>query len=518
MTIASPTDRRSAHRFDASWRGAALVVAGLTLVRLAVLFLTPLQLYPDEAQYWLWSRTLDWGYYSKPPMIAWTIWATTRLGGDAEPWVRLAAPLFHAAAALCVYAIARRLYGPAAAFAACALYVLMPGVQLSSAVIATDAPLLLFLALSLLAYVELQQADGRRALALAAGLGAAMGLGFLSKYAAIYGLIGLGLHLAASRQARAVWRPARIAAAAAAFAAVLAPNLVWNATHGFATIQHTASNADWGASRLFNPAELGDFLLSQFGVFGPIPFAVLLGGAAVLAWRRRLTAADTMLLCFTLPALAIVAGQAFVSRANANWASAGFVAGVVLAAAWLTRWRARGWLVAAVATQAAIAVLFLTFVTVPAAAEAVGAANSFKRAKGWAEMTDLVVERAAREPGLSAIAVNDRFLFNAVAYYARDEIAAHALPPLTMWVRAAHPQTQAELTDPLTAERGGRVLGVVLEKAHGEEMQADFARISAREFVRVRLDRKRSRAAELFVGEAFTPRPRDPVSGLPTPP
>ena len=31
------------------------------------------ELYPDEAQYWLWSRTLDFGYFSKPPMVAWTI-------------------------------------------------------------------------------------------------------------------------------------------------------------------------------------------------------------------------------------------------------------------------------------------------------------------------------------------------------------------------------------------------------------------------------------------------------------
>ncbi len=513
-----PGDSRSVHRIDASWRAVLLVVAALTFVRLAALFLTPLQLYPDEAQYWLWSRTLDWGYFSKPPMIAWTIWATTAIGGDAEAWVRLAAPLYHAGTALAVFAIGRRLYGASAGFAAMALYMLMPGVQLSSAVIATDAPLLFFLSLSLLAYVEVPHAEGRRRMALAAGFGAALGLAFLAKYAAVYGLIGAVLHAALSRDGRAAWRPAAIAAAFAAFAAVLAPNLVWNATHGFATVQHTASNADWGASRLFNPAELGDFVLSQFGVFGPIPFAVLIGGAVVLAFRRRLQPADRLLLCFALPALAIVAGQAFVSRANANWASAGFVAGSVLAGAWLVRWRARGWLIAAVGLQAVMAALFLTWAILPATAEAMGAANSFKRAKGWAEMTDIVIERAQREEGLSAIAVNDRFLFNAMSYYARDAIAADALPPLTMWVRAAHPQTQAELTDPLTPAVGGRVLGVILEGAHADEMRADFTSVSAREFVGVRLDRKRSRNAELFIGAPFAPRPRDPVSGLPTPP
>lgn len=512
------TTQSDAARFDASWRAATLVVLGLTIARVMVLFLTPLELYPDEAQYWLWSRTLDWGYFSKPPMIAWTIWASTAIGGDAEPWVRLSAPLWHAGTGLAIFAVGRRLYGASTGFAALALYMLMPGVQLSSVAIATDAPLLFFLSLALAAYVDLQHTDGRARMLAAAGLGAALGLAFLSKYAAVYGLIGVVLHAAVSPEARRAWRPAAIAAAAAACAAVLAPNIAWNAAHGFATVQHTAANADWGAAHLFDPAELGEFLASQFGVFGPIPFAVLLGGAVVTAVRRRLTPADRLLLCFTLPAILIVAGQAFISRANANWASAGFVAGVVLAAAWLVRWRARGWLLAAIGLQVVIALLFVTWTVAPATAEAMGVANSFKRAKGWKAMTEQILERAGREPGLTAIAVNDRFLFNAAAYYGRDAWASGGLPPLVMWVRAARPQTQAETTDPLTPEAGARVLGVILEKSHRDEMLADFRLVRDRELVRVSLDRKRKRGAELFVGEGFAPRPRDPVTGLPTPP
>lgn len=508
----------TASRFDASWRPAALVVLGLTLARVLALFQTPLELYPDEAQYWLWSRTLDWGYYSKPPMIAWTIWATTALGGDAEPWVRMSAPFWHAATALAVYAIGRRLYGAATGFAALALYVLMPGVQLSSAVISTDAPLLCFLALALLAYVTLQQVQGRRRLAVAAGLGVALGLGFLSKYAAVYGLLGIALHLAVSREARRVWSPGTALVALAALCAVLAPNLIWNARHGFATVTHTAANADWGAARLFDIAELAEFLGSQFGVFGPIPFAVLLGGGVIMALRRRLSDPDRLLLCFAAPALVIVAVQAFISRANANWASAGFVAGVIVAAAWLVRWRAKGWLTAALVLQAALAVLFVTWTIAPATADAMGVANSFKRAKGWRSLTEMIVDRADREPGLTAIAVNDRFLFNAAAYYGRDAWAEGGLPPLVMWVRAAHPQTQAETTDPLTVRNGGRVLGVILEDGHRDEMLADFGKVRDHERVRVSLDRKRRRGAELFVGEPFAPRPRDPLTGLPTRP
>src|SRR6187549_3191838 len=57
-------------------RRLTLVLVGvLTVLRVAALFITPLELYPDEAQYWLWSRHLDFGYFSKPPVVAWLIWA-----------------------------------------------------------------------------------------------------------------------------------------------------------------------------------------------------------------------------------------------------------------------------------------------------------------------------------------------------------------------------------------------------------------------------------------------------------
>jgi 4-amino-4-deoxy-L-arabinose transferase-like glycosyltransferase len=415
-----------------------------------------------------------------------------------------------------LFAVGRRLYDPETGFVAAALYLLMPGVQLSSVIASTDAPLLFFLSLALLAYAALWRAPGRAALA--AAFGAAVGLAFLAKYAAIYALLGVGLHLAVSARARGMWRPLALAAAAGALVLVAAPNLVWNATHGFSTVQHTAANAAWGGRALFSPAELGDFLLSQFGVFGPVPFAVLVGGAVLLAVRRRLTEEDVLLLAFALPPLLIVAGQAFISRANANWSGTAYVAGSVLAAAWLLRWRARWWLVGGLALQGLVAVAFLVFCLRPELAEPVGLANGFKRAKGWAELTDAVLERASLAGPYSAIAVNDRFAFNAMAYYGRGYFAEPGAPPLVMWLRAATAQNQAETEAPLTRANGSRVLGVALEKTWRDEMVADFQAVSGREIVSTRLDRKNRRSAELFNGERFAPRPRDPRTGLPTPP
>lgn len=506
----------SGFRLKDDWRAAILLVAGLTIVRLVVLFTSPLELYPDEAQYWLWSRTLDFGYYSKPPMVAWAIWATTAIGGDAEPWVRLSAVLFQAGATLTVFAIGRRLYGAGAALAGAALYALMPGVQLSALVAATDAPLLFFLGLTILAYVALQRAEGRAALRLAAGVGAALGLAFLSKYAAVYFLIGVVAHLALSPDARAAWTPARIGLALAAFAVILAPNAVWNATHGFATLHHTAANAAWGGRQLFNFAELGEFTLSQFGVFGPIPLGVLIAGLALAILRRRLSREDLLLLCFTLPPLLIVTGQAFISRANANWSGAGYLAGAILVGAWLVRWRAKRWLVAAVGLQALVAAAFFAFVISPKLAEQSGIGNSFKRAKGWDETTDVILRRASVEPGLTAIAVNNRFLFYAMSYYGRNAFAGGA-PPLRSWLLTGQPENQAEASAALSPAEGGRVLAVAMEGNYRREMEGDFRAARDLEIASVWLDARRKRRIEMFVGEGFAPKPRDPATGRPIP-
>ncbi|HEX7886647.1 MAG TPA: 4-amino-4-deoxy-L-arabinose transferase, partial [Phenylobacterium sp.] len=324
-------------------------------------------------------------------------------------------------------------------------------------------------------------------------------------------------HLALSRAARGAWTLPAAAVALAAFAAVLAPNLAWNAAHHFATLQHTAANAAWSGVQLFNLAEMGAFVGSQVGVFGPVPMGALVVGLALAARRRQLDPRDLTLLCFTLPPLVIVAAQAFISRANANWSGAGYLAGAILVAAWLMRWRARKWLVAAIAIHGAVAAFFLTAVLSPGVADKAGLANGLKRARGWSQTTSLILDRAEREPGLTAIAVNNRFLFYAMSYYGRDRLGFGA-PPLASWLLMEGPRNQAETTAPLTPAIGRRVLMVSYEGWRRAEMQADFTRSQGLEIGSVWLDRRHKRRVEMFVGEGFVPRRRDAATGLPTPP
>ena len=504
-----------------AWRAALWLAVGLTLVRVAALFATSLELYPDEAQYWLWSRHLHWGYVSKPPMIAWLIAATTSIGGDREAWIRLSAPLLHAGAMLAIFRAALRLYDARTALLAAAFYGLMPAVQVSALFIATDAPLMLFLALALWAYAALLQTpDGGRRLLIAAALGAALGLAFLSKFAAAFFLIGMVLHAAIDRDARRMWRGWAWAAALGALAVTFGPNLVWQATHGFATVAHTTEvNAGWNLAALIHPGKLLEFVLGQLGVFGPIPFVVLIGGALVLARRRALEPADRLLLCFALPPILLVSIQAFASRAHAHWAAVAYLAGAILAAAWLVRWRARGWIVATLALQGAVAGLLIVVVSVPSIVDAAGAGRRLARQRGWAETASIVAGAMRAEQGhggLTAVAVEDRYLFNELAYYGRGVFGGPGSPPLRMRP-AARALNEAELSAPLAAGEGGRVLiAETVGKPPAPALPGDFSSTEPIGRWSVRVGGKQPREIELTIGQGY----RGPaaVSGRPTPP
>ena len=66
--------RISSSRSEAGWTIVLVVgLAALLGLRLVALTLNGTNLFFDEAQYWTWSQDLDFGYYSKPPLIAWII-------------------------------------------------------------------------------------------------------------------------------------------------------------------------------------------------------------------------------------------------------------------------------------------------------------------------------------------------------------------------------------------------------------------------------------------------------------
>ena len=336
----------------------AVLMLGLTLLRLIVRGSLDIDLHYDEAQYAVWSFLPDWGYYSKPPLIAWAIGASRALCGDTTFCVRLPAALAFTVTPLLVFAIGRELwpYRPSVAWLGAGLFALSPLANFYALFMTTDSLLLLCWGLALLALAKaVRRGGGWWPL-----LGLAVGLGLLSKYTMGIFAVSTALALVLIPQLRRVmltpgpWMAVFIATL------MFAPNLWWNAVNGFPTWHHTAeiSQMDRAGEGL---GGLLAFIGQQFVVFGPIALvaagygarrglapeqmAVDVGpGGALLPPPLRMPPLRLM-ACFALPFFVIICLQAGMSRAFANWAAPTYIAGSLLAASVLLSLRLR-WLVA----------------------------------------------------------------------------------------------------------------------------------------------------------------------------
>jgi len=400
-------------------------LALLTLWRGLAAWHGNLELYADEAQYWIWSLSPDWGYFSKPPMIAWAIWLGRNLFGDSEfgnseLGVRALSLLLFPLTAWVQFLLMRRLFREhpqreRVAFWSALIFATLPVVSLGSWLITTDAVLLLFWSFSLYFTVAAVETGRWRDWLL---LGFMLGLGFLSKYSmAFYGL-GFAAWLVLAPQHRALLRNPKPYVAAALALLVLSPNLWWNAQHHFVSVQHTAeiSQLDRG---LFHPQAMLEFTLAQFAVFGPIAFA----GLVWLAARPRQWLSDPRLVflaAFTFAPLAAFISLSLLSRAFANWAAFSYIAASgLLAGVWLIQQRKR-WLMAALAVNLLLAagMYHLRDITHVLDIQLTRKTDPYKRITGFRALGQEVAQRLQIHPEARLIS-NDRKLFASLRYYAR---------------------------------------------------------------------------------------------------
>ena len=404
--------------------GVALMVGAITVLRLLYLTVYPFDLHPDEAQYWSWSLNPDWGYFSKPPMVAWLIAAFTALCGSGEACIKASVPILHGISACFIYGAGARLFGPRAGFFAALVFLTSPGVSFSSSIMSTDPPLLTCWAAAFYAAVRLGGgAAPARPWWLALGL--ATGLGLLSKYAMGFFVLGFVLWLALDGAARRRLMGAAGGRAGALLAGGLAillilPNLIWNMGTHFVTFAHTAANANLGGA-LLRPEKLLEFTLSQFGVVGPIVFAVLLW--LLLRpdrWLREPRA--RMLAAFVLAVLLPIMVQSLISRAHANWAATAYIAGSIWVAGALSGPKGRFWLNGSIALHVAVAALLMVAsIGQTEAGRYAGRAvpagmDPYKHYGGWRALGEKISALKARFPGVPLLG-HDRMTVASSLYY-----------------------------------------------------------------------------------------------------
>jgi undecaprenyl-diphosphatase len=415
-----------------SYRGLTLLwLLGLTAFHLWFISSGRWPLAPDEAHYWEWSRRLDWSYYSKGPLVAYLIAASTWLGGHTEFWVRLPAVLLGVGIAGIGYALAARIFqSERAGFLSVILLSLIPLYHAGSLLMTIDPAFVFFWGLSSLL---LCRAIQRRSEMAWYGAGFAFGLGLLSKYTMFMLLPCVLLWLAGSSKLRGWLRRREPYEAAVLGLLLFSPVIVWNARHGWLSGRHVLIQAGAGSRRSLGSLLLGgpEFLATQLGVISP-PLFILLLMAMVWAWQegRRQGRDDLLLLaCLSAPAFLFFQAWSFIAKVQANWAAHAYFTAAVAAAGWSEAWysgrnrraakRLKGLLVASIILPALLLPLAFfpellgVFGTrVPAAADLVS-----KRLRGWAELGSAVGEvmRASPHP---PFVVSDRYqIASELAFY-----------------------------------------------------------------------------------------------------
>lgn len=481
------------------WGLWALAVV-LTAYRVWVIGHLGIDTYVDEAYYWGWSQALDWGYYSKPPVIAGLMAVSIHVLGDNLLALKAPSLLLYPATALVIQHLGQRMFDARTGFWAGLAFLTLPLVSALGIFISTDAPLLFCWALGMLGlWHALHQPKG--GLRIWLGIGVALGLGLMSKYtmAAFAGsaLLALLAHPGGWRWLRT---PGPWVAVLLGLT-LLAPNLWWNAQHGFPTFQHTAEItrlAGEGGERGWHPAELLQFLGAQW-----VSMGALLGTLLVWALAHVLTLVrDTRfryLLAFALPLLGLVGVQALTGRANGNWAAPIFVAACLMTMAYVLqahagRWR---WAALAVAVNAlSMGVLYHWPAVLQLADKPLTAKNDpFKRARGWSELVKGVAPYRQRHPD-AVLMVDDRELMAQMVYGLRP---AH----YARWQPNPHIEDHYGLTVPYSSQTVGDVLLVLSDKTPAEAVVSHFEHAEQLGVVRSEVQSGLERRATVWLLRGF---------------
>ncbi len=420
--------------------GAGTVWAiALAAVAFRLLLFLGLDLYADEAYYWMWSRRPAAGYFDHPPMVAWLIRvSTTVLQGELG--VRF---LFLACGGLAVWiaaGIARELSDdPRAPVLAALLTAASPVLALTGGLALPDAP------------VVAAYAGGTWLVARARGkgwlaAGVVVGLALLSKYTAALLAPALLLLVLLDPELRRELRTPWPWLGGAVAVLLFLPNLLWNAQHGWIAVLFQIRH---GLGSEFTVQKALEFVGGLWGGAGIV--ALPLGVARLLRGRGS---AAVRVAAATLVPLAVTAWSATRGPVEANWAALSYpaicAAAAVALAGYRPAWR-RGLAVASVA----VTLLAGAFVgwqiryptLVPTDSEMV------KRFQGWRRYAAAARESVARAcAGIGAPAgcdPADPFVFPdsyqvaaQLAYYGgwtRFGPASERPSQLDLWARAPRP-------------------------------------------------------------------------------
>jgi len=322
---------------------AAIVSAGsrsqtrrLVFVALAILtvltvfrwwYSTHIELVPDEAYYWLWSKHLAASYRDKGPAIAWVIALGNWLFGDTVFGVRFFAVLLSAGTGWQIFSLARRIAGDRTALWCLVLANVIPLFAAGSLLMTIDA-------ISLFSWAwgtnVFWTAIHSRKPWHWIGLGLIVGLGFLAKFTNGLQLVCFGVFLLWSKPHRPLLISRQTIGMALAFVLAILPVVWWNVQTGWIHAGALQSRSGVAHSFHINPLELLRFIGGQLLVLSPLIGVGMIIAVAGTLWRHHTEMPARFLLSQFLPVYAVFGFFSLNVAGKENWPAPALLAGMVI--------------------------------------------------------------------------------------------------------------------------------------------------------------------------------------------
>lgn len=393
------------------WALFALLV--LTLIRLVVAAVLPLT--PDETYYFTWAQHLQSGYLDHPPMVALWIKLGTDLVGNHALGVRLLGPVSAALGSWVLYDTGNHLLpGRRFGLQAAAFFNATLMLGAGCAIMTPDTPLIFFWTCGLWALAKLISSGGARWW-LVAGLCA--GLMLFSKYTAVLFLAAVGGWAFSCRairpQLRTAWPWLGIILALLVFA----PDIAWNATHGWASYFKQGGRVNG-----FHPSRALQYFAELIGAQTMLftPLIAFLAGRGLWQLRHAPQPGARLLLWLTLLPSLVFLEHVLTNRVESNWPAIIYPSACLAAAACAPR----RWINPALALGAVItAVVYLQslsgFMPLPASED-----TTSLQLSGWQVMAQ---QAAATHPDF--ITSDDYSITSEMAFYAPKDVKVVGFTP-----------------------------------------------------------------------------------------
>jgi undecaprenyl-diphosphatase len=307
----------------------------ISVFRIYYILNGPLDLSPDEAHYWEWSRRLDLSYYSKGPMIAYLIYLGTFLFGNTVFGVRIMAVVFFALGSIVLYILGKKLYDEKSGLSSAILLQIIPLFSTFGVIFTIDSPFIFFWILSLYFFYKATNYPSLT-LPLQRGgqgwggvfwrlLGLSIGLGLLTKYTMAFFYPCAFLFLLLSRDNRRLLLTKGPYLSFIISLIVFSPVLLWNQEHNWITLKHTAGQAHVAEGIRLSLTSFIEFFGSQIGVITPLLFILM----AISICKLKKQRAGDFLFWFSVPVIAFFLLKSLQAKVQANWALHGYITGII---------------------------------------------------------------------------------------------------------------------------------------------------------------------------------------------